>query len=411
MMFSQMIQVKASYLGCIATLLAVLPAYADHAVIIPSRQEAAKVNSNSVGIVFTHEELYHQIVHDIEDEVESGSGLRVVPTMGKNHVQSIYDLLFLKGVDFALVRADAIEYVRRYGDFPNIQSLIRSFTKISEEKIVIIARSEINSIDELVGKPVSFGVAGSGEFVTGSIVFDSLGIESQHRELDNADAIEELKSGELKAIIYLLRSADAVQSSADEEAKKRIRNLKKMDGVHVLELPDSDDLKANYRPVALTHDDLPGMIEDEAELASYSVDSILAAYNWASDVPRYKKVVRFAAAFIDNLENLQSGPYQPAWSRVELDSETPNVIRLAVIDNVIADRERKERDLLLAEERRIAAEKEAVQANKIAELVKQREEITSRLGEKMSTADTEELEQLLDQLAKFMQKLESAEPE
>jgi hypothetical protein len=391
-------------------LLAVLPAYADHATIIPTRQEAARVNRNSVGIVFTHEELYHQVIHNIEAEVEPVGGLRVVPIMGKNHVQSIYDLLYLKGVDFALVRADAIEYVRRNGDFPSIQNVVRGFTKISDETIVILARDQNKTIDDLAGKQVGFGNVGSGEFVTGSIVFDSVGIDTQHLNVDSATAIDKLKSGELEAMVYLLRTADAVQSSSDEKIRKRIINLKTQDGIRVLELPDSVDLKANYRPATLTHDDLPGMIAEKVETASYSVDSILAAYNWRNDSPRYKKVTRFAGAFIDSLDNLKSGPYQPVWKRVELDSETPNVIRLAVVDNVIAERERKASELRIAEEQRIAAKKEAIKTKKIAKLIKQREEITLRLGEKMSNADAAELESLLGQLSSFLQKLETVDP-
>lgn len=411
MVFFRMNRIGALCLGCMAALLAVLPAYADHPEIIPTRQEAANVNSNSIGIVFTHEELYHQVIHNIEAEVEPDSGLRVVPIMGKNHVQSIYDLLYLKGVDFALVRADAIEYVRRNGDFPSIQNVVRGFTKISDEKIVILARDENKTVNDLAGKQVGYGIVGSGEFVTGSIVFDSLGIDTQHLNVDNATAIDKLKSGQLAAMVYLLRPSDSVQSSTDEKARKRIINLKTEDGIRVLELPDSVDLQANYRPMKLTHDDLPGMIADNVEMASYTVDSILAAYNWRSDSPRYKKVTRFAGAFIDSLDGLKSGPYQPVWRYVELDSETPNVIRLAVVDNVIAERERKASELRIAEEQRVVAEKEAIKTRKIAKLIKQREEITLRLGEKMSTADSAELELLLGQLSTFLQKLETAEPD
>ncbi|MEE9322036.1 MAG: TAXI family TRAP transporter solute-binding subunit [Granulosicoccus sp.] len=328
--------------------------------------------------------------------------------MGKNHIQSVYDLLYLKGVDLALVRADAIEYIRRYGDFPNIQNVIRSFTKISEEKIIVLARDEFNSVEDLAGKTIGLGNAGSGEFVTGSIILESLGIHGQHTEINNSAALDQLKSGKLAAMVYLFRPTDAVQDGEDAIVRKRIRNLKLQDGIHALALPDNHELKSNYKAVNLTHDDLPGLIAEATALHTYSVDSILAAYNWQSDNARYKKVARFANAFIDSLDELKSGPYQPIWNHVELDSSTINVARIGLLDDIIIERERQKTDKEQAENNRVAAEKEALKAKNIAKLIKQREEITARLGEKMSTADSAELKKLMSQLSSFLQDLETS---
>jgi len=150
-------------LAMVGFLITNTAVFADAKVIIPTIEEARQVNDNTIGVVFTHEELFHQLVHNMEDVLEHSGGLRIVPIMGKNHVQSIYDLLYLKGVDLALVRADAIEYVRTKGNDIRIQQFIKSIAKVSEEKIVIIARKGYEKIEDLEGQSVSFGVQGSGE--------------------------------------------------------------------------------------------------------------------------------------------------------------------------------------------------------------------------------------------------------
>jgi len=398
---------KASLLSALIGLLYAASVSADSSIAIPTLEDAANVNKNSVGIVFTHEELYHQAVHNMEAELEPDSGLRIVPIMGKNHVQSIYDLLYLKGVDFALVRADAVEYVKRYGNFPSVQNVVRNFTKISDEKIVIIANKDIESVEDLNGKTISLGPAGSGEFVTGTILLDSLGIEAKAIEMENSAAAKQMKSGKLAAMVYLLRTPDAVQSAADLDASKRIRNLKSIDKVHVLSVPESEELEAIYESEKLRNSDLPGLIKKGDSVDSYSVDAILAAYNWNSDNPRYGRVLRFVDAFVAGLDGLKSDAYEPVWKRVSLDSETLNVSRLGLVSRVVARQKREEEEARLAEEQRIADELEAEKAAKVEAVTEQRDEISKLLGEKLSTADSAELELLLDELSSFLDKLDT----
>ncbi len=387
-------------MGCLA---AGSTAFADSGITIPTRQEARLVNDDIIGVVFTHEELFHQLVHNMESALENDSDLRIVPIMGKNHVQSIYDLLYLKGVDLALVRADAIEYVRTEGNYPGIQRLIKNVAKVSEEKIVIIARNDYETVDDLEGQVVSYGVQGSGEHVTSTIAFRALGIEPEYLEVDNSTAIEKMKTGELAAMVYLLREPDAVQTGEDLEAANAVKNMQLGEDLHLLELPESNMLSSIYTPSTLTADDLPGLINDGDSIATYSVDAILAAYGWAPGHPRYKQSARFVTAFVDGLEDLSSDVYQPAWKRVELGRPTPNVEQSSILDEVLEERVARKQQL--AEFSRLAREKAETdaKAQKMSELRTKRDEITERLGKELSEADTVELERMLEELNAFLE--------
>jgi len=329
---------KWATLAIIGFAVAGSPIFADSKIVIPTIQEARQVNNNTIGVVFTHEELFHQLVHNMEDALEHDSGLRIVPIMGKNHVQSIYDLLYLKGIDLALVRADAIEYVRTEGNYPGIQSQIKNIAKVSEEKIVIIARKEYKTIDDLDGQFVSHGVQGSGEHVTSTITFRALGIEPEFLEANNTNAIEKMKTGELAAMVYLLRESDAVQTGADLEAANAIQELNLGEKLHLLELPESEALSRIYKPTTLTSDDLPRLINSGNSISTYSVDAILAAYGWTPDNPRYNQTTRFVNALVDGLQDLRSDAYQPVWKRVVLGRPTPNVEQSSILNKVIEDR-------------------------------------------------------------------------
>ncbi len=389
-------------------LFVVLPlmATASTAFKIPSEEEAKRVNENTVGVVFTHEELFHQAVHNMEDELEPYDGLRIVPIMGKNHVQSLYDLLYLKGVDLALVRADALEYLKRQEGNDVIGKVIRNITSISTEKISIFARTDIKTMDDLNGKRVALGLAGSGAYVTGTVVFDLLGVEADLVELGSLEAAQQLRSGELDAMVYLLRESDAVMAAADAESSKRVRNLKTVDGLHILPMPENAQLSTVYTSTTLTAEDLPGVIAADDAVDTYSVDAILAAYKWRADNPRQARVDRFVSALVNSMDGLKTGPYQPLWSRVSFDTETPGVERLDLVDNALAEREIA---AAAARQKSFAAREARIEerrAAKVAELEQQKESINQRLREQLSNADSEELVSILKRVDTFLSELD-----
>ncbi|MFK7860284.1 MAG: hypothetical protein AB8B64_15800 [Granulosicoccus sp.] len=385
------------------TCLLASTSFADSGIKIPTRAEAQRVNENKVGVVFTHEELFHQLVHNLESELEQESGLRIVPIMGKNHVQSVYDLLFLKGVDLALVRADAIEYVRRNGDFPTIQRLVNSVAKVSEEKIVVIARKEYETLEDLEGQVVGFGLPGSGEYVTSTIAFDTLDIEPDYVEVSNTVAIEKMNSGELAAMVYLLREADAVQTGYDLKAAEAVKNLDLGEDLHIMEIPADDGLLEVYTATSLTSTDLPGLIDEGESIDTYAVDAILAVYRWTPPSFRHDQTKRFIDALAYGLDGLTSDIYQPAWKRVDLEKQTPNIVTSplvkAALDEQLAEQERLDEAKRLAKEQEIAEAKAA----KVAQLISKRNELTARIGDELNQADVSELERMLDELNAFLE--------
>jgi len=384
-----------------ATVSTVAQAHSE--ISIPTRAEAQRVNDNKVGVVFTHEELFHQLVHNMESELEHDTGLRIVPIMGKNHVQSVYDLLYLKGVDLALVRADAIEYVSRKGDYPIIKSLVHSVAKVSEEKIVIIAHKDYNTMRDLEGQVVGFGLPGSGEYVTSTIAFDVLGVVPDYIEVDNATAIEKLKSGELAAMVYLLREPDAVQLGNDLEAANAIKTLELGDDLHIMAIDESEELSEIYTPTSLTSADLSSVIDEGQSIPTYSVDAILAVYRWQQPSVRFDQTQRFVNALVDSIDGLQDDRYQPAWKRLNLEQPTPNVVSSPLVTTAIKTQiiEREKQ----AEQERIAQAQAAAEAKaeKVAQLIERRDELTARIGDELNEADTVELERMLDELNTFLE--------
>ena len=373
----------------VPTVLAQTPA------AFPTAEEAARVNERTVGIVFSREALFVDLVEDLESELEVGGELRIVPMLGKNHVQSVYDLLYLKGVDLALARADALEYVRSVGGMPSVQRLTHNVARISDEKIVVLAGEKYESMADLDGERVAVGTAGSGESVTAALVFERLGIEPETVTLDSAAALEKVRSGELAAMVHLLRAPGAFPDSEPLEGD----TPEPVDaaGLRVLELPPGEELSSLYRPTTLDAKDLPGLLPPGTTLLSSSVDVNLLAYAWRRPNARSRKLEKFLVALVERLETLQGEEaYQPAWRAVSLTDETPSLYNSPTVARALAERAATKQRLLDAEA--LARRQAAEEKRRVAELEERRERTIERLGEELTERDTAKMERLLDQL-------------
>src|SRR5437773_2947997 len=68
----------------------------------------------------------------------------------------------------------------------------------------ILARTDIRSLEDLRGKKVNFGPAGSGSSLTGTIVFQRLGVQVDQVLIDQQSALQKLRSGEVDALVRVV---------------------------------------------------------------------------------------------------------------------------------------------------------------------------------------------------------------
>lgn len=75
-----------------------------------------RLNANTVTVMTgTIGGTYVQFGADLASVLDDGDQIRVLPIVGRGSVQSIADILFLKGVDLGIMRADTLDYLEREG--------------------------------------------------------------------------------------------------------------------------------------------------------------------------------------------------------------------------------------------------------------------------------------------------------
>ena len=86
---------------------------------------------------------YVQFGADLASVLDDGDEMRVLPIIGRGSVQSIADILFLKGVDLGIMRADTLDYLERKGYTGNIRGQFAYITKLYNEEMHVVAKKSI----------------------------------------------------------------------------------------------------------------------------------------------------------------------------------------------------------------------------------------------------------------------------
>jgi TRAP transporter TAXI family solute receptor len=289
---------------------------------LEARRERA--NAGTVGVVSGGVDgTYIRIAADLAAVLDDGDRLRVLPLIGKGSLQNIADIMFLKGVDVGIVQSDALAYARREHLYPGVDKSIQYIVKLYNEEVHVLAARNVSSLEDLAGKKVNVDVTGSGTAMTASLIFDLLKVPFEPVHHDQALALEELKRGDLSAIVYV--AGKPARLFRDVAAGN--------DGLHFVPIPLTPALLDTYLPSEFTHQDYATLVDEGQSVETVAVGAIMAVYAWPQSSPRYAKVARFVDAFLSNFEAFGKPPRHPKWREVNLTAQVPGWTRFAAAEN------------------------------------------------------------------------------
>src|SRR5205807_4538369 len=182
----------------------------------------------------------------------------ILPLVTYGAASNLDDLLYLRGVDIAMTQADVFKYFRTQRKTSNLENRVHYIIRLPASEIHVLARNEIKSIEDLRGKKVSFGPAGSASSLTGTIVFQRLGVQVEQVLYDNPTALQKLKTGELAALVRV------IGRPIDFFAK-----IPGNSGLHFVPIPFSKTFPDYYTFGELTNKEYPTLVPE-----AQSVDTI-----------------------------------------------------------------------------------------------------------------------------------------
>ncbi|HBK06002.1 MAG TPA: TRAP transporter substrate-binding protein [Acetobacteraceae bacterium] len=250
-----------------------------------------------------------RIAADIAQALNDGDKLRVLPMLGQGSVQNIADLIFLKGVDVAIVHSDALTQTMQRGAIPR-ESTVQYITKLFPEEIHVLARKDIANLDDLNGKPVGVGAIGSGTELTASTLLDICHVSPAIVHDSQQVALDRLRRGELAAIFVV-----------GGKPVPLLQGIESGTGLHFLSIPLNAELVDAYLPTELDHQRYPNLVPVGPPIETVAVGSVLVTLSTPSDTARGKRVNRFVDALFDRFDRFRQPGFHPKWQEVNLSAQ------------------------------------------------------------------------------------------
>src|SRR6266566_3783053 len=239
--------------------------------------------------------------------------LHVIPIVTGGATENVNSLLYLRGVDTAIINTDALDdykaQVPLKGRLVYILSLFPS-------ELHIFVRPEIRSLEDLRGKKVNFNTQGTAAAYSGPLIFSRLGLNVEKMFIPHQVALEQMNRGEVSAVVFVTsKPVDAFLKGRWDPGFKF--------------LPVEYDTKFEdyYLPSSIDATDYPSLVPKGERIATIAVPTILLAYNWPQQSDRYRRVARLVDHLFSRLDRLQSPGFDAKWKEVNLRAKVPGLER------------------------------------------------------------------------------------
>ena len=116
-------------------------------------------------------------------------------------MENLNALLYLQGVDTAIINSDALEEYKV--QVPDIQNRVVYLLNLFPSELHIFVRPEIQSLQDLAGKKVNFNTLGTAAAYSGPLIFSRLGVEVEKTFIPHQVALEQMRKGEMAAVVFI----------------------------------------------------------------------------------------------------------------------------------------------------------------------------------------------------------------
>lgn len=128
--------------------------------------EKQKINAWTVGLAGgLLEGAPLRLAAEMARIVDDGPNLHVLPIVTRGATENVNSLLYLRGIDTAIINSDALEEYT--SQVPEIRRRIAYVLNLFPSELHIFVRPEIGSLQDLAGKKVNFNTQGTAAAYTG----------------------------------------------------------------------------------------------------------------------------------------------------------------------------------------------------------------------------------------------------
>lgn len=253
-----------------------------------------------------------RIAEDLASIVDDGATRRVLPVVGRNALQILWDIAFLRGIDMGILQADVLDSARGQRSLPGGEGGFTYIVKLNNEEFHLLARPQIKTIADLANQKVNVDVRGSGTVVTAGRLFALLDVPVRPANDSQEVALEKLRKGEIAAMAFVAGKPASI-----------FQGVRQDEGLHFLTVPLNPSVINSYVPATLSFADYPALIPNDKPIDTVAVATLLAVANLQPDSERYRNVQNFVDVFFTEFRSLLEPGHLPMWQEINLAADVP----------------------------------------------------------------------------------------
>ncbi|WP_143198147.1 TAXI family TRAP transporter solute-binding subunit [Bradyrhizobium sp. AS23.2] len=292
-----------------------VPIHATRAVRQEPPNPRAAINAWTVGLAGgLIEGAPIRLAAEMARVVDDGDNLHVLPVVTRGPTENLNALLYLHGIDVAIINADALDEYK--SQVPDIQRRLAYVLNLFPSELHVFVRPEIASLKDLVGKKVNFNTLGTTAAYSGPLIFSRLGLDVEKTFIPHQLALEQMRKGDIAAVVFVTsKPVDAFLRGRWDA------------GFKFLPVPYESKLEDYYLPAALDANDYPNLIKQGERVATIALPTALVAFNWRARSNRFDRVARFVDHLFSRIDRLQAPGFDPKWKSINLAATVPGLTR------------------------------------------------------------------------------------
>ena len=216
------------------------------------------------------------------------------PSSRAGPTENLNSLLYLRGVDLAIINSDSLEEYRV--QFPEIRHHVTYLLNLFPSELHIFVRPEIQSLQDLAGKKVNFNTLGTAAAYSGPLIFSRLGINIEKTFIPHQLALQQMRKGEgeMAAVVFITsKPVDAFLRGQWEP------------GFKFLPVTYDDKFEDYYLPAALEAADYPALIKAGERISTIAVPTRPGLLQLAArlrPLPACRPLYRLSLYRVDKLQ-------------------------------------------------------------------------------------------------------------
>jgi len=255
-----------------------------------------------------------RLAAEVARVVNEENKLHVLPIVTRGATENVNSLLYLKGVDAAIINTDELEEYK--AEVPYIERRLVYILSLFPSELHIFVRPEIRSLEDLKGKKVNFNTQGTAAAYSGPLIFSRLGLDVEKMFIPHQVALEQMKRGEVSAVVFI------TSKPVDAFLKGRWDP-----GFKFLPVEYDNRFEDYYLPSSIESTDYPSLVPKTERIATIAVPTVLVSYNLPQNSDRYRRVARLVENLFSSIGRLQSPGFDPKWKDVNLRASVPGLER------------------------------------------------------------------------------------